>query len=503
MNVTARLGIVLILAPPVCCVQATAQAPQSPPSSPPQSHRLRSTVSDPSRILLAQTDGPSPTSGAARSNTPSDRYAEARRRLVDTRIRTAGVTDERVLHAIEQTPRHEFVPAAVRRRAYFDMALPIGASQTISSPFIVASMTETLDPQPSDRVLEIGTGSGYQAAVLSPLVDEVYSIEIIESLGVTARQVLDRLGYDNVFTKIGDGFQGWPEKAPFDKIIVTCSPESVPVPLVEQLREGGSMIIPVGERYQQTLFRMIKKDGKLVRQPLRPTLFVPMTGTAEDGRHTLPDPEHPTLVNGDFELPPLTNLDDAAGPDDSDDAAASGDPSAAGDTSTAGDASAVGDTSPPLMPAASAEPSSDEGDTEFVTGWYYGRQVRRIVEYGNAMARFENETPGLSSHLLQGLAIDGSRVSAIRLSARIRTHNVDQGPALDAWPMLAISFYDSSRRDLGMITLGPYRGTRDWHTDGRVLRVPPTAKEAIVRIGLFGATGRADFDEVTVQKIGR
>lgn len=424
-----------------------------------------------SRLILPQIS-------SSESSRPTDRYAEARKRLVDTRIRTAGVTNERVLSAIQETARHEFVPKSVREKAYFDMALPIGSAQTISSPFIVASMTETLDPQPTDRVLEIGTGSGYQAAVLSPLVAEVYSIEIVESLGITARGALDRLGYDNVFTKVGDGFLGWPSKAPFDKIIVTCSPESVPVPLVEQLREGGSMIIPVGERYQQTLYRMTKKDGELVREPLRPTLFVPMTGTAESGRKRLPDPANPTVVNGDFESAGKPN-----------------------ETTADNEDSTALATQP-----VSSEPqttNSVEHSDEFIDGWYYGRQVKRFVENGNAMARFQNETPGLGSHLLQGLAVDGSKVSMIRLSTRVRTHNVEKGPDSDALPMLAISYYDDLRRELGMVTLGPYRGTRDWRSDSRLLRVPPTAREAIIRIGLFGATGRADFDEVRVEKMGR
>jgi protein-L-isoaspartate(D-aspartate) O-methyltransferase len=412
-----------------------------------------------SPIILAQSSGSESSSSRSRGD---DRYAEARRRLVETRIRTAGVTNERVLEAIEQTPRHEFVPPEVRKNAYFDMALPIGAAQTISSPFIVASMTETLDPQPTDRVLEIGTGSGYQAAVLSPLVAEVYSIEIVESLGLGARKVLDRLGYENVYTKVGDGFLGWPEHAPFDKIIVTCSPESVPVPLVEQLREGGSMIIPVGERYQQTMYLMIKRDGKLIRQPLQPTLFVPMTGTAEANRKALPDPTNPVVINGDFEAVIEERGDET-----------------------------------------SETIHERNSDSEYVAGWYYGRQVKRLVENGNAMAHFENETAGLGSHLLQGIAIDGTEVSTIRLSTRVRTQDVVKGPDSDSWPMVAISYYDSSRRDLGMVSMGPYRGTRDWQTDSRVLRVPLAAKEAIIRIGLFGATGQADFDDVKIEKIGR
>ena len=148
------------------------------------------------------------------------------------------------------------------------MALPIGEGQTISPPFIVAYMTEALDPQPSDNVLEIGTGSGYQAAVLAKLVRDVYTIEIVDPLGHKAAKTLERLHYDNVHVKVGDGYQGWPEHAPFDKIIVTCSPEKAPPALVEQLKEGGRMVIPVGERYQQTLYLMKKIDGKMVSEKL-------------------------------------------------------------------------------------------------------------------------------------------------------------------------------------------------------------------------------------------
>ncbi|HEY6564014.1 MAG TPA: protein-L-isoaspartate(D-aspartate) O-methyltransferase, partial [Pirellulaceae bacterium] len=227
----------------------------------------------------------------------------ARKKLIHDELIPAGLTHPRVIESLLATPRHEFVPRAQRELAYFDMALPIGAEQTISSPLIVGMMTEALDPQPTDRVLEIGTGSGYQAAVLSPLVADVYSIEIVPSLGKRAKRTLERLGYTNIRVKIGDGYLGWPEAAPFDKIIVTCSPENVPEPLQNQLREGGRMIIPVGERYQQTLYRLAKTDGKLVREALQPTLFVPMTGRAESERDVQPDPARPTLINGSFESP--------------------------------------------------------------------------------------------------------------------------------------------------------------------------------------------------------
>ncbi len=395
-----------------------------------------------------------------------DPYAAARDQLVKQRIANAGVKNPRVLDAIRSTPRHEFVPKSQLARAYYDMALPIGNAQTISSPFIVASMTEALDPQPTDKVLEIGTGSGYQAAVLSPLVEHVYSIEIVRELGEQAQRTLSRLGYSNVSTRVGDGFLGWPDAAPFDKIIVTCSPESVPKPLVDQLREGGQMIIPVGERYQQTLFRMTKVDGELVKQPLRPTLFVPMTGTAEDGRQLKPDPAHPRVVNGDFET------------------AAKGD---------------------------------QEDLIDNVPGWYYGRQVQRIDRDriataesddnepsgggGLAFARFFNETPGLNSHLLQGIAIDGKSVTMIRLSGKCRTNDVRVGPSSEAIPVIAISFYDELRQDLGTFSIGPFRGTRSWRSSSRLIRVPPQTHEAIVRIGLFGATGTADFDDIRIEKM--
>ena len=167
--------------------------------------------------------------------------------MVEYEVVAAGVKDKRVCDAMRATPRHLFVPDALRRYAYFDISLPIGEGQTITSPFTVAYMTEHLEPQPGDKVLEIGTGSGYQAAVLSGLVAEVYTIEIVEPLGRRAAETLRSLGYDNVKTKIGDGYQGWAEHAPFDKIIVTCSPENVPKPLVEQLKEGGRLVVPLGQ----------------------------------------------------------------------------------------------------------------------------------------------------------------------------------------------------------------------------------------------------------------
>ena len=387
----------------------------------------------------------------------ADPYQPLRDKLVDRRIKTVGVTNLGVLKSIRETARHEFVPRSQRDRAYYDMALPIGNSQTISSPFIVALMTEALDPQPTDKVLEIGTGSGYQAAILSPLVQHVYTIEIVQELGETAAATLKRLDYENVSAKIGDGFLGWPSAAPFDKIIVTCSPESVPEPLVQQLREGGHMIIPVGERYQQTLYKMTKKDGKLQKEALRPTLFVPMTGEAEDNRIKKPDAQNPAAVNGDFETLPLKENAELV---------------------------------------------------DYVPGWYYGRQVKQVkatpsdpAPQGKHFVRFNNETPGLNSHLLQGVAIDGRHVKMIRLSGYARTDDVKIGPDQDSIPMVAVSLYDELRRDLGAYWIGPFRGTRGWRETSRLIRVPPSTRELILRVGLFGATGQADFDGITLEVV--
>jgi len=210
------------------------------------------------------------------------RQTEARREMVERQLRARGIDDPKVLAAMGRVPRHELVPADVRGSAYGDFPLPIGHGQTISQPYIVAFMTEALRPAATDRVLEIGTGSGYQAAVLAELVAKVYTIEIVAPLGERARTDLARLKYDNVHVRIGDGYEGWPEHAPFDAIIVTCSPEHVPAPLVQQLREGGRMIIPVGDaRSGQALYLLEKRGGKVEQRAILPVRFVPMTGRAQ------------------------------------------------------------------------------------------------------------------------------------------------------------------------------------------------------------------------------
>jgi len=350
-----------------------------------------------------------------------------------------------VLDAVRTVPRHLFVKREQRPRAYFDMALPIGDKQTISSPFIVALMTEALKPQPTDRVLEIGTGSGYQAAILSGLVAEVYSIEIVEPLGRLAKRTLAKLGYDNVRVRIGDGFAGWPEFAPFDKIIVTCSPGEVPQPLVDQLHDDGQIVVPVGDRYQQTLYLLTKHKGEIRERALRPTLFVPMTGQALDG---VQNPiESLSITNGSFE-----------------------------------------------------EKDMSDG---LISGWYYQRQLARLRDDDapdkEFFLRFENQTPGRASHALQGFSVDGRHVSELTLSAWVRAKRVHAHENSDRAPCIAITFYDDQQRELGNQWAGPWHGDQPWQEVKTSFRVPRRAQHGILRIGLFGAVGTFDVDQIRLK----
>lgn len=209
------------------------------------------------------------------------KLADLRKQMVEKQIRARGVKDPRVLDALIRVERHHFVPQGLEIAAYDDTPLSIGEGQTISQPYIVALMTELAKVQPASKVLEVGTGSGYQAAVLAVLAKEVFTIEIIPSLGNQAKEKLKTLGYENVHVRVGDGYQGWPEEAPFDAILVTAAPDHVPQPLVDQLKMGGRLVIPLGDFYQD-LAVLTKTEKGVNQEKIIPVRFVPMTGEAEE-----------------------------------------------------------------------------------------------------------------------------------------------------------------------------------------------------------------------------
>lgn len=379
-----------------------------------------------------------------------DLFREARERLVAQDIEREGIRNPRVLESMRSVPRHEFVPLSQRNFAYYDAALAIGYKQTISPPFIVAYMTQAIDPQPDDVVLEIGTGSGYQAAILSGLVKDVYTIEIVEQLGKTAEERLDRLGYKNVHVKVGDGYQGWPEYAPFDKIIVTCSPEDVPQPLVAQLKEGGKMIIPLGERYNQVFHLFEKKQGKLTATKLINTLFVPMTGASEDQRHIKPDPLHPEIKNGGFEM--------------------------------------------------------DANKDGYPDDWHYQRLIRIDPSggsNGSPCAIFENEESGRPAQALQGMAIDPSKISSVQITLKYKLANSHFGTLPYEKPGMMLHFYDDQRRVIAEPGAGPWFDTDDWTTVTKTFPIPAKAREMIFRVGLNGATGVLSVDDVVLTPVSR
>jgi protein-L-isoaspartate(D-aspartate) O-methyltransferase len=223
-----------------------------------------------------------PTVDAAKVTAPaSDTDAERRARMVETQIVARGVRDPRVLSAMRKVPRHLFVDSSQRAQAYEDHPLPIPGNQTISQPYIVALMTELLEVEPGSRVLEIGTGSGYQSAVLAEIAREVYTIEIVPELARSAAARLKELHYVNVTVREGDGYRGWPEYAPFDGIVVTAAPERIPQPLIDQLAPGGVMVIPVGGFFQELKVFRKSADGRVTEKDILPVRFVPMTGEVE------------------------------------------------------------------------------------------------------------------------------------------------------------------------------------------------------------------------------
>lgn len=423
---------------------------------------------------------------------------EARERMVERELVRAGIRNPDVLAAMKSTLRHKFVPAKLRTQAYEERALAIGYGQTISSPFVVASMTEALAPQPDDVVLEIGTGSGYQAAVLSPLVKEVYSIEIVEPLARQAMRALKSLHYSNVHVRAGDGYKGWPEAGPFDKIIVTCSPESPPPALVEQLKDGGLMVIPLGERYAQNLC-VLKKDGtRLMNQPIRPILFVPMTGAAEKSREILPDPKNPTLRNGDFEKVMLGQKSEIEKMPEQRNSLYEESGESGIDEELEND----------------RETESSEGDEEskeetlIPEVWCYLRQARvekmdeeNESDENHYCLRFENRTPGANSQACQGIGVDGRSVTSIRFKMRIRGEKLMPDMARGGRPGVFIVFIDEKRNTIQSSIVGGWKGSFDWRTVSFSIDVPSSAREACIYFGLHGSRGTLWIDDVKIEGV--
>jgi protein-L-isoaspartate(D-aspartate) O-methyltransferase len=248
------------------------QESQGPPQQPVQTQRGSHTMLRPNN----------PSTGSTTIADPAEAQRQ-RQRMVQQQLRARDINDQRVLAAMQRVPRHLFVPVDRREHAYEDRPLPIGHQQTISQPYIVALMTQLAQPKEKARALDIGTGSGYQAAVLAELVSEVYGIEIICELADEARQRLTTLGYRNVDVRCGDGYGGWPDHAPFDVIILAAAPDHVPQPLVDQLAPGGRLVLPVGQAFQELLVIEKKADGSLARTRVAGVAFVPMTGEAQDG----------------------------------------------------------------------------------------------------------------------------------------------------------------------------------------------------------------------------
>lgn len=382
--------------------------------------------------------------GTVHAQTP-EAFRDARLRMVAENIEREGITNPRVLESLRQVPRHEFVLPANRNDAYVDVALPINHKQTISPPYVVAYMTQTIDPQPEDRVLEIGTGSGYQAAVLSNIVKEVYSIEIIPELGRSASQRLNRLKYTNVRTKIGDGYLGWAESAPYDKIIVTCSPENVPKPLIDQLKEGGRLLIPLGERYQQVFHLFEKKGGHLEETKLVSTLFVPMTGKSEAKRRVHPDPLHPKIMNGDFEID-----------------------------------------------------ENEDGDADH---WYYQRLARLVdngAPEGHRCILFSASDHDRPAQALQATAIDGAKIGSLVMAVRHKADRIVSGKEPYEVASIFLHFFDENRRPIEDDMLGPWTGTHGWTLSTKKFNVPANAREVIIHIGLNGAHGKLWLDDLKI-----
>ncbi len=398
-----------------------------------------------------------------------DPLAAAHDKMVDEEIVAAGIKNPRVIAAMRATPRHEFVQATERPLAYYDMALPIGNSQTISPPYVVAYMTEQLDPQPDDKVLEIGTGSGFQAAVLSPLVKDVYTIEIVKPLGERAARTLKRLKYANVHTKIGDGFAGWAEHAPFDKIIVTCSPEKVP----DGTRGRAKRRRPPDRSGR----RALSADAVLVQEGGRQTR---LDGVAADaicandrlgrGRpRNQAGPGQPARRQRQFRR--------------------------------ARHQSATQEIVPEPQAVLPSKPADDEAPKP--VGWHYQRQLELVeakdAPDGQHYVRFANSDPGGPAAPCREWRSTAAKFTRLEFPYGFARHRRPRRPQRGRGAGFGSDLLRRKPGQVGHAWLGPWKGTFGWRRESEVIAVPPLAREAVLRIGLHGGVGEVSFDDIQVK----
>ncbi|MDD3586439.1 MAG: protein-L-isoaspartate(D-aspartate) O-methyltransferase [Thermoguttaceae bacterium] len=417
---------------------------------------------------------------------------EARRMVLEILVPTKQLESENVLKAMMRVPRALFVPRELRSVAYQDFALSIGDGQTISPPFVVAYMTEVLDPQPTDKVLEIGTGSGYQAAILGLLVSKVYTIEIVRPLGKKAQSLLKKLKYDNVFCRVGDGYKGWEDAAPFDKIIVTCSPEEIPQPLIDQLKEGGKMLIPIGDRYHQYFYLCTKTGTELKKDVLIPAFFVPMTGQAEETRKEQPDPKNPSIVGGSFEeintgSPGPVGWYYTRNVEVKDD-----------DNAPDGKRILVFDNTP-IVQAYENKNRLDQRELSYRQDT--SKPVRQTDSEEDSR-RHNQYLQELTTHLLQPFPVDGVSVKRLNFSCMLHATDLKPLDRRQTIPLVTISYFDADWNYLDeQIVIAVGKGNFEWRKFERFdLPVPRKAKFGSLRMGILDGTGKLEVDSVELAK---
>lgn len=429
---------------------------------------------------------------------------EAEAMVLEKLVPTKMLSNVDVLRVMMRTDRSLFVPKDMRAFAFQDITLPIGAGQTISPPLIVAYMTEVLQPNPRDRVLEIGTGSGYQAAILSPLVKEVYTIEIVPSLGKRAGETLRKLGYSNVKVKIGDGYQGWDENAPFDKIIVTCSPEDIPQPLIDQLAEGGMMLIPVGERYQQFFYRCTKQNGQLTKEKLIPAYFVPMTGQAEEQRQVQPDPSNPSITGGDFE----TALADGA-PEgwyySRNVTVEKAEDAPLGESVLRFDNRAIELAQRTKDAQERVRVREQSQQVTYNDPYQEGESAAESAAWENDELTERQHIEELASHVLQGFPVDGRRVKKLCVSCSIQGIELRPFGNYQTISVGRVVFFDENREAIdSRIVLAVRAGSTDWRVyEATNIAVPRAAREGSLCLGILNGVGALRIDHVTLKKCDR